>query len=75
MPADDPLLPELRRRQIVRWLEREDAVTTRALAVHLGVSDLTIRRDLELLDREGALCRVHGGALSLRLAPLAPDRP
>ena len=42
----------------------------------LGVSDMTVRRDIEALARRGLLERVHGGAVSLDhaqgLAPLAP---
>jgi DeoR/GlpR family transcriptional regulator of sugar metabolism len=35
------------------------------LARELGVSDMTVRRDLELLQRQGLLEKVHGGATAL----------
>ena len=35
------------------------------LVDQLGVSDMTVRRDIERLDSEGLLERVHGGALAL----------
>lgn len=37
-------------------------VSTRELAERLGVSEMTIRRDLHELDREGLVQRQHGGA-------------
>lgn len=33
------------------------------LAAELGCSDMTVRRDLESLERDGVLRRVHGGAV------------
>ena len=45
-----------------------------ALTAELGVSDMTIRRDLLELEREGRLRRVHGGALENDvLPPVAMD--
>ncbi len=38
--------------------------SVRDLAAQLGVSPSTIRRDLEVLDRDGTLRRVRGGALA-----------
>ena len=34
----------------------------------LGVSDMTVRRDLEMLDRKGLLSKVHGGATAMDTA-------
>lgn len=48
------ILAEVRRRGSVRVAE---------LAVLLGVSDMTVRRDLDQLDSAGVLTKVHGGAL------------
>ena len=36
------------------------------LSEDLGVSDITIRRDLMLLEQEGVLARTHGGAVRRR---------
>lgn len=57
------LSPEARRRKILAELgERGGSV--RGLAGATGVSEITIRRDLEALRREGKLLRVYGGALA-----------
>jgi DeoR/GlpR family transcriptional regulator of sugar metabolism len=47
------ILAEVRERRSVRVTE---------LAVLLGVSDMTIRRDLDVLDDSGLIEKVHGGA-------------
>jgi DeoR/GlpR family transcriptional regulator of sugar metabolism len=51
-----------RRRQIVEALSEREKVQVAALVVALGCSEMTVRRDLEALEREGVLRRVHGGA-------------
>ena len=49
------------------------AVTVADVAQRLGVSDMTIRRDLGDLEREGRLSRTHGGAVRAgRAASAAP---
>jgi DeoR/GlpR family transcriptional regulator of sugar metabolism len=45
---------------------REDgAVRVADLVRELGVSDMTVRRDLEILDERGLLEKVHGGATAV----------
>ncbi|MEO3429296.1 DeoR/GlpR family DNA-binding transcription regulator [Pelagibius sp. CAU 1746] len=64
-----PRIPTRKRHLcILDQLSAERAVTVSALAAELDVSDMTIRRDLIELEREGRLVRVHGGAI----APSAP---
>jgi DNA-binding LacI/PurR family transcriptional regulator len=41
-------------------------VSTRELAERLGVSEMTVRRDLSELAQEGLIQRIHGGATSSR---------
>jgi DeoR/GlpR family transcriptional regulator of sugar metabolism len=55
----------LRERQdrIVRALRSGGAASVRDLAQSLEVSESTIRRDLDLLDRNGELTRTYGGAV------------
>ncbi|BBA97872.1 hypothetical protein RVR_3826 [Actinacidiphila reveromycinica] len=69
-PAPDPrpharpgpaLLPIQRKRAILAILAAERAVETSRLAARLGVSTVTIRRDLGQLHDEGRLRRVRGG--------------
>lgn len=43
-------------------LNERKLVSTAELAVMLGASDVTVRRDLERLEREGILTRTRGGA-------------
>lgn len=55
--------------QIVESLRSKGAASVRELAQSLQVSESTIRRDLDLLDRNGELVRTYGGAaLSPRMA-------
>jgi len=59
------MLPETRRLQILDSLARSagQAVTVTALSRELGVSAMTIRRDLDWLAERAIVTRVHGGAL------------
>lgn len=61
------MLAAQRRDVILTHLEREGAVTVAALAKLLNVSEMTVRRDLDALDSEGHVNKVHGGATSVRL--------
>jgi DeoR/GlpR family transcriptional regulator of sugar metabolism len=57
----------LRERQVVR---------VSALSELLGVSEVTIRRDLEAMERKGLLERTHGGAVRaqhMRIEPAYPE--
>jgi len=47
---------------IRRQLEQSQEVTIRDLALFFGVSEMTVRRDLDLLESQGDVIRVHGGA-------------
>ncbi len=47
-------------------------VSTRELAEGLGVSEMTIRRDLHELSQKGLIRRVHGGATLPRRAVMSP---
>jgi DeoR/GlpR family transcriptional regulator of sugar metabolism len=55
-------LARQRHEVILAELRRRGAVRVSELASLLGVSDMTVRRDLEALDRTGLLDKVHGGA-------------
>lgn len=60
------MLPAERRARILEELEEQRVVKVSTLSEVLGVSEITIRRDLKLLDREGVLRRTHGGAVLKR---------
>ena len=55
----------LRRELVLDLLDRKGRVTVGEVSALAEVSEMTVRRDLELLEREGALKRVHGGAISV----------
>lgn len=55
-----------RKAAIINMLEQQGEVEVNELASSFNVSKETIRRDLSELEREGALTRTHGGALSAR---------
>jgi DeoR family fructose operon transcriptional repressor len=63
--VDAPLRVE-RHRRILEVLHERDAVRVSALSDLLGVSEVTVRRDLEGLERRGLLERTHGGAVSVQ---------
>src|SRR5665809_16366 len=57
------MLAAQRRSEIMALLERDRIVRVSHLVSALGVSDMTIRRDLLALHEQGALEKVHGGAV------------
>ena len=57
------MFPEERRREIVAGLKREGRCLVADLARRLEVSEVTIRQDLDVLEKEGVLRRTHGGAI------------
>jgi DeoR family fructose operon transcriptional repressor len=59
------LLPEIRRRRLAELIQREGEIRLRAAAQVLGVSEMTTRRDLEVLEVMGVARRVHGGAVAV----------
>ena len=61
---------EDRHRQIVEQVRGAGRVLVTELAEHFDVTPETIRRDLTALDRNGALRKVHGGAIP---APALPE--
>lgn len=58
------MLPEERRIFIRERLAAQRTVTATELVKSLGVALATVRRDLAILESEGALVRSHGGAVS-----------
>jgi DeoR/GlpR family transcriptional regulator of sugar metabolism len=55
---------QTRREIALELLQERGEVAVSELCERTGVSSMTIRRDLEVLEQEGALRRVHGGAIS-----------
>ena len=63
------MLPARRRQLILETIRRGRSAGVVELAQRFSVSEMTVRRDLGRLTREGKLTRVHGGALSDRDEP------
>ncbi|MGP8307677.1 DeoR/GlpR family DNA-binding transcription regulator [Vibrio sp. YIC-376] len=57
--------PEERHQLILNLLKSHNKVMATELAVQLGTTEATVRRDLRFLANEGLCKRIHGGALSL----------
>lgn len=68
------MLASQRQARILEEVQRRGAVRVSELASLLGVSDMTIRRDLDVLSGQGLLDKVHGGATSAS-PPLSTDEP
>lgn len=62
--SDDVILPGSRQRSLVDFIRHKGHVTVAELTTMFGVSRDTIRRDLQVLERQGVLTRTHGGALA-----------
>ena len=62
----------------LRWLsdrlEEDGTVTLAAAAEALGVSEMTVRRDLDALEQRGVARRVRGGARAIGPQPFAERR-
>lgn len=60
------MLAAERRARLVDLVQAQGAVSVSELVERFGVSDMTIRRDLDALAGEDAVQKVHGGAVSMR---------
>ena len=63
-----PLVPAQRRQLIADQIRDTGSVSVAAVEERFGVSPMTARRDLQLLEREGRAHRTHGGAVAPTLA-------
>jgi DeoR family fructose operon transcriptional repressor len=61
-------LPTRRRAQLLDILERDGVILLGPAAAEVGVSVMTVRRDVQDLDHDGLVRRVRGGAV----APVVP---
>jgi DeoR/GlpR family transcriptional regulator of sugar metabolism len=64
---------ETRKRIIFDLLQQRGTVSVTELTAALGVSDMTVRRDIRSMAAEGLLRRVHGGAVSVEAG--VEDKP
>jgi len=59
----DRMSPSKRKNEILQTLHKHGKVKIDDLSQLLDVSSMTIRRDLDILEKEGELIRIHGGAV------------
>ncbi len=65
MTVENGVIAARERRQVIaRLLDEEGRVSVAELALRFGVTDVSIRRDLMILEDAGRLRRVHGGAVT-----------
>ena len=67
------MLTEERFAKILSILESMGSVTVQQLMTELNASESTIRRDLNALDANGQLTKVHGGAILKTMAYSTKD--
>lgn len=63
-PEAPPLLARQRQHQILAAVNTHGGVRVAEMVEQLGVSEMTIRRDITSLVRRGLVARVHGGAVA-----------
>ena len=64
-----PMLPAERRQKILDVITRELTIRVSSLGETMGVSEMTIRRDLDFLAERGLVERTHGGAVFSKRRP------
>lgn len=67
------MLARQRQSRILEQVQRNGGARVSELTRLLGVSDMTVRRDLDVLAQDGLLEKVHGGATAIY--DLATDEP
>ena len=71
--AGSKLKIDIRRNKILRQLRAQGRVSVTQLSMELGATPVTIRNDLNALERDGYLLRVQGGAVLLSTGQTLPE--
>lgn len=69
----DSLSNTERQLQIIQYLSCQQRISVAEICGKFSVSEATARRDLDVLDEQGTIRRIHGGAISINQAP--PELP
>jgi DeoR/GlpR family transcriptional regulator of sugar metabolism len=69
MGINEHLFPEERRQEILKRVNLDGRVEVNDLSQLFGVSEVTIRSDLQLLSDQSLVLRTHGGAVPLSRIP------
>lgn len=70
-------IPADRQSRIQKLIQEQGIVKVAELSKMFGVTELTIRRDLDVLEQHGVLDRTHGGAIlrhRMRIEPLYTEK-
>ena len=67
------MLTEKRHEIILELLQKRRTITVAEIKDELGISESTIRRDLNALDKDGKLTKVFGGAVVMDAVPSAKE--
>jgi DeoR family transcriptional regulator, fructose operon transcriptional repressor len=57
-----------RKHFILKILKEKPSIGVRELSEHLAISEITVRRDLNILAEKGLIFRTHGGAMNIKLS-------
>lgn len=60
------MFEEERKQKIFNYVQVNERASVQELALHFGVSESTVRRDLKDLEEGGHLRRTHGGAVAIQ---------
>jgi DeoR family transcriptional regulator of aga operon len=71
--SSDNLPPLVRRRRMLEFVRAREHARVTELSEAFGVSEVTVRTDLDQLEERGLLRRVHGAAVAR--APVGHERP
>lgn len=66
------MLTAEREQRVLQLLKDRDVMSVSSLSEALGISEATVRRDLQSMHERGLLARVHGGAAYKPEAPAEP---
>ena len=58
-------IPAERQKRMIEYIEANTSAQIHELAERFGVSEATVRRDLDEMDHRGRIKRTHGGAMKL----------
>lgn len=70
--AESPLIPEQRRKKMLKLLTQHETLSVRELTEMLGVSHMTVRRDISELESQGLAYGVAGGVRHAQAVGHAP---
>jgi DeoR/GlpR family transcriptional regulator of sugar metabolism len=70
---NDRTIPAQRRYEILEHLDKNQFVRVSFLSERMEVSEATIRRDLEVMEKQGLVERTHGGAILSHQMMIEPD--